>query len=167
LVLNPRNGEYERRPTGADLEMKPRARGPSAPGVVERRFIQKKGKAITVRHDVTAGVTDTVTESVTVTPVVTVDRGVTASVTASVTEVVTDSVTRVAPVCRKVAEKAGDICHADRPTASSRGLQAMSHGNRVPVPGAAGSHLPGTVNASAPKLSRTWMLRTLLQSLLR
>ena len=57
-------------------------------------FIQKNGKAITVKHDVTAGVTNAVTESVTATPTVTVDH----RVTAGVTEAVTDTVTRVALV---------------------------------------------------------------------
>ena len=57
-------------------------------------FIQKNGKAITVKHDVTAGVTNAVTASVTATPAVTVDHWV----TAGVTEAVTDTVTRVALV---------------------------------------------------------------------
>jgi hypothetical protein len=75
--------------------MEPRARGPSAPGSADRRFhIQKNGKAITVKHDVTGGVTNAVTESVTATPAVTVDH----RVTAGVTEAVTDTVTRVALV---------------------------------------------------------------------
>jgi hypothetical protein len=57
-------------------------------------FIQKNGKAITVKHDVTAGVTNAVTESVTATPAATVDHWV----TAGVTEAVTETVTRVALV---------------------------------------------------------------------
>jgi hypothetical protein len=44
-------------------------------------FIQKNGRAITVKHDVTAGVTNAVTESVTATPAMTVDYRVTAGVT--------------------------------------------------------------------------------------
>jgi hypothetical protein len=44
-------------------------------------FIQKNGKAITVKHDVTAGVTNAVTESVTATPAVSADHWVTAGVT--------------------------------------------------------------------------------------
>ena len=57
-------------------------------------FIQMNGKAITVKHDVTAGVTNAVTESVTATPAVAVDQ----RVTAGVTEAVTDTVTRVVAV---------------------------------------------------------------------
>ena len=74
--------------------MEPRACG--AVGSRQRKagFIQKNGKAITVKHDVTAGVTNAVTESVTATPAVTVNHWV----TAGVTEAVTDTVTRVALV---------------------------------------------------------------------
>jgi len=75
--------------------MEPRAR--RAVGSRQRRppaSFRRTGKAITVKHDVTAGVTNAVTESVTATPAATVDHWV----TAGVTEAVTDTVTRVALV---------------------------------------------------------------------
>ena len=93
-VSSPRNGERERRPTGG-REWNRVPVEPSAPGSADRRFhIQKNGKAITVKHDVTGGVTNAVTESVTATPAVAVDQ----RVTAGVTEAVTDTVTRVVAV---------------------------------------------------------------------
>ena len=49
------NGERQRRPTGTDLGMEPRARGPSAPGMADRRLHSKERNAITVNHDVTGG----------------------------------------------------------------------------------------------------------------
>jgi hypothetical protein len=68
------NGERQRRPTGTDLGMEPRARGPSAPGMADRRLHSKERNAITVNHDVTGGVTNAVTEAVTA---MTADRDVT------------------------------------------------------------------------------------------
>ena len=58
--------------------MEPRPRGPSAPGMADRRLHSKERNAITVNHDVTGGVTNAVTEAVT-DPVtaVTADRDVT------------------------------------------------------------------------------------------
>jgi hypothetical protein len=89
-VSTPRNGERERRPTGGrDGTACPWGRRLQAAQTAG--FIQKNGKAITVKHDVTAGVTNAVTESVTATPAVTVDHWV----TEGVTETVTDTVTRV------------------------------------------------------------------------
>jgi hypothetical protein len=54
--------------------MEPRARGPSAPGMADRRLHSKERNAITVNHDVTGGVTNAVTEAVTA---MTADRDVT------------------------------------------------------------------------------------------
>ena len=68
------NGERQRRPTGTDLGMEPRARGPSAPGMADRRLHSKERNAITVNHDVTGSVTNAVTDPVTA---VTADRDVT------------------------------------------------------------------------------------------
>jgi hypothetical protein len=82
------NGERQRRPTGTDLGMEPRPRGPSAPGMADRRLHSKERNAITVNHDVTGGVTNAVTEAVTA---MTADR----DVTGDVTEAVTDPVTAV------------------------------------------------------------------------
>ena len=61
------NGERQRRPTGTDLGMEPRARGSSAPGMADRRLHSKERNGITVNHDVTGGVTNAVTEAVTAT----------------------------------------------------------------------------------------------------
>ena len=92
-VSSPRNGERERRPTGGRGWNRVRAcRRLQAEQTTG--FIQMNGKAITVKHDVTAGVTNAVTESVTASPAVTVDHWV----TAGVTEAVTDTVTRVVAV---------------------------------------------------------------------
>ena len=77
------NGERQRRPTGTDLGMEPRARGPSAPGMADRRLHSKERNAITVNHDVTGGVTNAVTEAVTA---MTADRDVTGDVTEAVTD---------------------------------------------------------------------------------
>jgi len=85
--------ERERRPTGGRGWNRVPV-GPSAPGGADRRLHSENGKAITVKHDVTAGVTNAVTESVTATPAVTVNHWV----TAGVTEAVTDTVTRVVAV---------------------------------------------------------------------
>jgi hypothetical protein len=65
-----------------------RVRGPSAPGMADRRLHSKERNAITVNHDVTGGVTNAVTEAVTA---MTADR----DVTGDVTEAVTDPVTAV------------------------------------------------------------------------
>jgi hypothetical protein len=70
------------------------ARGRRLQAAQTAGFIQKNVKAITVKHDVTVGVTNAVTESVTATPAETVDHWV----TAGVTEAVTETVTRVALV---------------------------------------------------------------------
>jgi hypothetical protein len=107
LRFQPRNDERERRPT--------RARGWNRvhPG---RRlqagqtagFIPKNGKPITVKHDVTAGVTNAVTEFVTATPAVAVDqRGNSRCYRGCYPHCYTCCGT-------KVAENAGDICHAVR-----------------------------------------------------
>jgi hypothetical protein len=61
--------------------MEPRTRGHRLQAAQTDGFIQKNGKAITVKHDVTAGVTNAVTESVTATPAVSADHWVTAGVT--------------------------------------------------------------------------------------
>ena len=108
LRSQPRNGERERRPTGGRGWNRLRA-GRRLQAAQTAGFTQKDGKANTVKHDVTEGVTNAVTESVTATPAVSVDH----QVTAGVTEAVTDTVTPVVAV--KVADNAGDISHAVRP----------------------------------------------------
>ena len=72
--------------------------------------MQKTGNAITVKHDVTAGVTNAVTESVSATPAVSADHWVTAGVTSALPTLLHVSHS----FGGKVAENAGDICHAGR-----------------------------------------------------
>jgi hypothetical protein len=88
LRSQPRNGERERRPTGGRGWNRLRA-GRRLQAAQTAGFTQKDGKANTVKHDVTEGVTNAVTESVTATPAVTVDHQVTAGVTEAVTDTVT------------------------------------------------------------------------------